>query len=142
MRPKKKAWTLEENERLKAQTIRMINHLKYRGIFGVEFKHCPADDKFYFIEISARAERFNGLARAAGLDLNLIAYQDAVGVDIVWAKRKRQHSGTWIDWGGCLSAFRRRKDLRIVGTLAANLFRGWESAVFAVDDLKPSLKCF
>lgn len=63
--------------------LRLLREISYRGIFSVEFKRDPRDDQFKFLEINARPWWYIGFADHCGVDVSRMAYDDALGRDIV-----------------------------------------------------------
>jgi len=58
---------------------RFIRHLGFRGLVDIEFKLDTRTNTYKFIEINPRPCALIGLSAAAGVDLALVAYRDAVG---------------------------------------------------------------
>jgi predicted ATP-grasp superfamily ATP-dependent carboligase len=56
-----------------------LKSLKYRGLFGAEFKLDPRDDRFKLLEINARSMGGNGIETASGVNNILAAYKDTLG---------------------------------------------------------------
>jgi D-aspartate ligase len=68
----------EKNADVRDLTERLLASLNYNGLCGVEFKFCANNKKYMFIELSARTERFHGVAQRAGVDFPVIAFSDLV----------------------------------------------------------------
>jgi predicted ATP-grasp superfamily ATP-dependent carboligase len=129
----------EPNKYLEDLTRLLITHLGYQGLIGVEFKYCERSNRYYFIEVSARPERFNGLAAAAGIDLTLIAYRDANRDDISQLVNIAQKDSIWIDVHGCWSAFRQNLNFGVLKQVMGTLLLRHRCAVFALDDWAPTM---
>ncbi len=65
----------EEVERLTGTFLRAVG---YRGLCDVEFKLDPRDGRYKMFEINPRVPVWAGLGPAAGVDVALAAYRDAV----------------------------------------------------------------
>jgi predicted ATP-grasp superfamily ATP-dependent carboligase len=59
--------------------LRLLDHLGYRGLGGVEFKRDDRDGRFKLIEINGRTAMTDELPIASGVDFPWIAYQDLTG---------------------------------------------------------------
>ncbi len=59
--------------------LRLLKELRFHGVSHVEFKRDPRDGLYKLIEINARHYGTHALASAAGVDLSLVAYEDALG---------------------------------------------------------------
>lgn len=57
----------------------LLDALGHHGISQVETKRDPRDGRDHLIEVNARSWLWIGLATAAGVDLPLVAYLDAIG---------------------------------------------------------------
>lgn len=129
-----------ENPTVVEQSVRLLEGLRYQGLVGVEWKLDPRSGQHKLIEVNARAVNTSALAPACGVDLPWIAFQDALGRDVLPVTRWR--SGvTWV-WlsqdVGAARALRRRGELT-VGAWLRSLRGRRVHAVFAGDDLRPFL---
>lgn len=61
---------------------RLFAHLSYRGVFEAEFKYDERDAQFKLLEVNARPWGFIGFAADCGVDLNAMAYWDALNVSV------------------------------------------------------------
>ena len=61
---------------------RLLAHLRYRGIFSAELKLDPRDGLFKLLEVNCRPWWFNGFAADCGVDVTLMAYDDALGREV------------------------------------------------------------
>ena len=65
---------------LKDTILKYLQSITYHGLFNAEFVMDSRDGLFKLIEINARASAwFNTLSAKCGINLMLIAYQDAIG---------------------------------------------------------------
>ncbi len=74
---------LAEMQSAADDTLRLLGEIAYRGIFSVEFKRHPRDGQFKFLEINARPWWYIGFAHHCGVDVTRMAYEDALGRDVV-----------------------------------------------------------
>jgi predicted ATP-grasp superfamily ATP-dependent carboligase len=66
-------------ERVVEQSIRLLQHLGFHGIVGVEWKVDPASGEPLLLEVNARATNTSALPPACGVDLPWMAFADALG---------------------------------------------------------------
>ena len=127
----------EPNEKIHDLSIKMINHLGYKGYFGIEFKYSRKKNDYFFIEVNVRPERFNTLGRVATIDLNIISYFDACNIATQQLMKPTPQTGVWIDGKGLGTTLRRRKEFNILHYFLKNLHKKKEFAILAKDDLQP-----
>ncbi|MCG2578651.1 ATP-grasp domain-containing protein [Dechloromonas sp. XY25] len=128
------------DETVREQSLRLLAGLGYQGISGVEWKCDPHSGIYKLIEVNPRAVNTTAIAAACGVDLPAIAFRDKAGTageaatewvdgvkwinfeQDIWAARALNGAGKlgWRAWWRSLSG--RKVD-----------------AVFALDDLKPSV---
>ena len=76
-------------------TLRLLAELAFHGVSGTEFKRDPRDGRLKLMEVNARHWLHHPLATAAGVNLSLIAYADALGRPV---SEVRQTDGVrWTD---------------------------------------------
>jgi D-aspartate ligase len=63
--------------------LRLLADLSYRGIFSAEFKLDERDGRFKLLEVNARPWWFIEFASRAGVNIPVLAYEDALGLDVV-----------------------------------------------------------
>jgi predicted ATP-grasp superfamily ATP-dependent carboligase len=73
------AEVVEPIAELRAATVAVLRRIGFRGIASAEFKLDPRDGRFRFLEVNGRVVLYNGLLRAAGLDLAALAWAEHVG---------------------------------------------------------------
>jgi predicted ATP-grasp superfamily ATP-dependent carboligase len=61
---------------------RLIEGIRYRGIFSAEFKRDERDGVFKVLEVNARPWWFIGFAANCGVNVALMAYRDALGDEV------------------------------------------------------------
>jgi len=66
----------EKIELIVKESVRILEALEYRGLASLEFKHCPADGRYYFIEMNPRLPWYNSLFADAGVNLACLAFRD------------------------------------------------------------------
>lgn len=132
----------EPNESIRNLSLKMIHSLDYKGYFGIEFKYCKNRKEYFFIEVNARTERFNGLGHIANLDLNIVSYLDTCGQDTRQYLETIQQMGVWIDGIKLLEALYHRRERSSFVYFLRSLTKRKEWAIFAFDDTKPFLYSF
>jgi predicted ATP-grasp superfamily ATP-dependent carboligase len=65
--------------RLIANTERLLDRVRYHGIFGIEWLHERESDNFYLIDFNARPFTTIGHLHDCGLNLPMLAYLDLTG---------------------------------------------------------------
>jgi len=126
---------------VRRMTRDLISALNYSGIIGVEYKYSTTDGKYYFIEISPRAELFHTLGAKAGFDLPFMAYRDVAGIQQMEPLAIRRDAGHyWI-------CFRSDMVSLLMSRRNGNYRRFFEPylgekewAVYASDDLVPWIR--
>jgi D-aspartate ligase len=119
---------------------RLLESLKYRGVFEAEFKYDERDGEFKLLEVNARPWGFIEFAAACGVDFCMMAYRDALGtpVEPVRTYAVGRHCVVpSLDAFACLALVRRRQ----LGSW--DWVRSWAGAhqlVFAWDDPLPAVK--
>jgi predicted ATP-grasp superfamily ATP-dependent carboligase len=120
--------------------LRLLHELSFHGVSGTEFKRDPRDGRLKLMEVNARHWLHHSLSRAAGVNLSLIAYCDALGRPI---EGGRQIDGVrWLDSprearDSLLELARRELN---VETFVSGLRSVRVDAVFAFDDPAPALR--
>ncbi len=94
----------------------LIKALQYTGICEIELLKDPVDNKFKLIEINPRTWLWVDLARASGVDLALLAWQDALGLNPVFPQSWEPEL-VWRNfytdlWFGIGRVFRRKMKLQ------------------------------
>lgn len=59
-----------------------LTKLGYTGLFGIEFKRDPSDGQYKLLDVNARSCADSALCPACGLEDNLAAYRDALGLAV------------------------------------------------------------
>jgi predicted ATP-grasp superfamily ATP-dependent carboligase len=62
--------------------IRLLTGIGFRGAFSAEFKRDPRDGEFKILEVNGRPWWYIGFAADCGVDIPMLSYRDAVGLDI------------------------------------------------------------
>jgi len=112
---------------------RLLLGIGYRGIFSAELKRDPRDGVFKLLEVNCRPWWFNGFAADCGVDVTLMAYNDALALPVDRVTRYREGAKL-------ISSF---NDLRACRQSRARLlpaFRFWlgaRDAMFSGDDPLP-----
>ncbi len=121
-------------------SLRLLRELSFHGVSGTEFKRDPRDGRLKLMEVNARHWLHHSLATAAGVNLSLIAYSDALGRPIEGAK---QTDGVrWLDFPrearDSLSELVRRE--MNIETFLSGLRNARVDAVYSTDDPAPALR--
>lgn len=120
---------------------RILKALHYSGICEIELIRDPRDGHHKLIEINPRTWLWVDLARASGVDLALLAWQDAMGMPPLFPKHYKENM-VWRNfytdvWFGLGSLIRRESGLRFFfQQMKGNKI----PAVWAKDDPRPFLK--
>jgi len=87
---------------------RLFAHLSYRGVFEAEFKYDERDGQFKLLEVNARPWGFIGFAADCGVDVNAMAYWDALNVSVepVGTYKVGRHCMVGTDRFACWQLFR------------------------------------
>lgn len=119
-----------------AQSLRLLEGLRFQGIVGVEWKRDPDTGEPLLLEVNARATNTTALPPACGVDLPWIAYADAIGEPVVPVTQWRC-GVKWVWLAEDLWAARQ------LGLGAAGWLRSLRGekvgAVYAADDPRPAL---
>ena len=130
---------LPEAEGAVESLTRLLPAIGYRGIFSAEFKRDPRDDVFKILEVNSRPWWFIEFAALCGVDVSLLAYRDALGLEL-------PKIGDYVVGERCVllpqdarayRALRRSKELSLVSWLRSWL--GARSTIFMLSDPLPAL---
>jgi len=75
-------FSTKHNEQLKDIADQLLRRIGYHGLVDVEFKFDPRDSVWKMIEINARSCMLNSLADLYAVQLEYVAYKDAMGLDV------------------------------------------------------------
>ena len=119
---------------------RFVNGSGVRGVACVEFKLDPRDGEPKIMECNARVTAANELMRSAGIDLGVMAYQDAAGLPLTRYGGFREGVRLWYPLQDCL-AFRHMRRNRQISTSQwlMSLAHRQRFPVFSLDDPAPAL---
>jgi len=73
---------LAELREARDSVLRLLQAVRYRGIFSAEFKHDARDGVFKILEVNARPWWFIAFAANSGVNVAHMAYRDALGLDV------------------------------------------------------------
>ncbi len=73
---------LDEMRPARDALLKLLQAIRYRGVFSAEFKLDERDGLFKILEVNARPWWFVGLAAACGVDVCGMARRDALGEDV------------------------------------------------------------
>ena len=83
--------------RRRARRCALLDELGYHGIAQTEFRLDARDGALRLMEVNPRLWQWHGLARACGVDLPRIAYEDALGRPPAPVRSGREHDGRrWV----------------------------------------------
>jgi D-aspartate ligase len=116
----------------------LLDKLSYIGISSVCFKRNCRNGKLICHELNGRFPLAQSATQLAGVNLPLVAYQDAVGIGVETTESSNR-SGNWIMLDGDIFAFR---DYRKAGELTFSQWLGSLRDIricveFSTDDLRP-----
>lgn len=118
---------------------RLLTGIGYRGVFSAEFKRDARDGVFRILEVNARAWWYVGFAADCGVDVSLLAYRDAVGLELT-VDESYSTGVRCVLLPQDLRAFRAlRKSGRISWQSWLRSWLGARPAVFAWDDPLPAV---
>ena len=118
---------------------RLLPATGYRGIFSAEFKRDPRDGLFKILEVNSRPWWFIEFATLCGVDVSVLAYRDALGLDLA-------EVGPYTVGMRCVLfpedlraflALHRKRELSTVTWIRSWI--GAKSAVFTTSDPLPAL---
>jgi predicted ATP-grasp superfamily ATP-dependent carboligase len=118
----------------------LFESIGYTGLFDAEFKLDSRDGQFKILEVNARAWWQLELATAAGVDVCLLAYRDALGQPLPHVSSYKIGQ-TWVHPVPDLRAWwqaRRAGDR--TGGFPLRVWLGGANAVFSRDDPKPAVE--
>lgn len=126
------------NDEVERFSKQLLVESGYSGVVGIEFKFDSRSGQHKLIEINTRPVNTTGLSIGCGVNIPLIAYQDATG-------EKPEPVTEWQDgvvWIWLSMDFSAARQLRKLGVLS---YREWfrsihgkrVHAIFAGDDLRP-----
>jgi predicted ATP-grasp superfamily ATP-dependent carboligase len=135
----------ERVEFIVAESARILEALEYRGLASLEFKVCPTDGRYYFIEMNPRLPWYNSLFADAGVNLAYLAFRDLTQEADPGGIPPEQHDGVY--WLAFADELRRFIEVRGKSTVT---LAGWlkmilQSRSFAwwcATDPMPFLRAF
>ncbi len=120
--------------------LRLLEAIRYRGVFSAEFKFDERDGLFKLLEVNARPWWFVGFAAACGVDVCGMALRDALGEDV-------EPVSTYAVGRRCVYGRRDmdgwRAQPRASRPPLVSLLRSWVGAqqlTFSMDDPRPGLR--
>lgn len=79
------------------QALALLDELGYHGIAQTEFRQDAEDGSLRLMEVNPRLWQWHGLARACGVDLPRIAYEDTLGSALAPVRSGPEHDGRrWV----------------------------------------------
>jgi D-aspartate ligase len=89
---------------LEKLALRLLQHVQYQGLGGIEFKMDPRDGLYKLIEFNTRFGMWDGLAPRCGVDTPYVAYCDTLRLPIAPQLDYRDNV-IWLDWQRDVRAF-------------------------------------
>jgi D-aspartate ligase len=134
------AEVVEPVPELREATLAVLRRIGFRGFAAAEFKLDPRDGRFRFLEVNGRTVLYNGLLRAAGLDVAALAWSEHVGARLP-ASGDAGYRGVWINvHADVLHALLARRAERLsLRALVAPYARPRVDAVWSAADPYPFL---
>ncbi|MBI5030198.1 MAG: hypothetical protein HZB51_06700 [Chloroflexi bacterium] len=125
---------------LERVAMRLLQHVHYQGLGGIEFKKDLRDGQYKLVEFNTRFGMWDGLAPRCGVDTPYIAYQDTLRQPVTPQLNYRENV-IWIDWQRDVRAFwmyRKERGLRFTDWF--NSLRGEKMwAVYDKKDWRPGV---
>jgi D-aspartate ligase len=119
-----------------AQSLRLLEGLRFQGIVGVEWKRDPDTGEPLLLEVNARATNTTALPPACGVDLPWIAYADAIGEPVAPVTQWR----CGVKWLWLAEDVWAARQLGLGAGEWLRSLRGEKvGAVYAADDPRPAL---
>jgi D-aspartate ligase len=125
-------------------SLNFLKAMNYTGLANINFKrHCQTGE-FFLLEINPRVSQWNILATECGINLALIAYQEATDQTMEGEGVEQETAGRYYlsfhrDWRAFLE-YHRNHDWSWLGYLSSLFQRRMVYQIFALDDLIPMLK--
>jgi predicted ATP-grasp superfamily ATP-dependent carboligase len=118
---------------------RLLDGLRYVGLFDAEFKYDERDGRFKILEVNARPWWQLALSKASGLDLMTMAYRDALGLPLAETEGYRV-GRTWVHPVPDLRAWwSSRAGRKATAGLPLRAWCGEANAIFSWDDPMPAI---
>jgi D-aspartate ligase len=73
---------LSEAADARESLCRLLECVRFRGVFSAEFKHDVRDDRFKLLEVNVRPWWYVEFAARCGVDVVTMAYRDALGLPV------------------------------------------------------------
>lgn len=130
------------DEELISRTMDLVRTLEYTGIGEVEYKYDEVEKRYKILEINARSITFNRLSAYIGMDLEYLAYLDAVGALASPQKlAPRPVTARWMDFTqDFISLLQLRKERKITLPQILRSYKNLKlDGYFAWDDWSPFL---
>lgn len=126
------------NDVVERQAKQMLQIADYTGIVGIEFKLDPKTQEYKLIEINTRPVNTTGISVGCGVNLPLIAFNDAAGI----AQDEVTDWEDGVTWVWLYHDFWVVKEMKALGLITyGEWFQSIKGkrvhAIFAADDLRP-----
>lgn len=97
----------DKEDLLFKNTELLLRHVRYHGIFGIEWLHDRQTGNFYLIDFNARPFSTIGHLHSCGVNLPDLAYQELMGYPLegIESRPPVKHK-YWIDFGRDIQTFR------------------------------------
>jgi predicted ATP-grasp superfamily ATP-dependent carboligase len=128
-------------ESLQQQALGQLQAIGYTGIANMNFKRNPQTGEFWLLEINPRVSQWNILASHCGINLPLLAYQEACAMPLSKMGRQKENI-YYLNFNNDLAAFRIYRREGLLGTFAylrSLLLRPRISQCWNLADMKPFL---
>ena len=118
---------------------RLLAGIDHRGAFNAEFKRDPRDGVAKLIEMNCRPWWFIDFAAHCGIDVSLMMYRDALGLDVTTVDSYAigERCGVLVDDIKAYRELRRSGELSMASWLTSWI--GATSSTFELDDPLPTL---
>jgi len=123
-------------------TEKLLSHVRYHGIFGIEWVRDLKTKRFYLLDFNARPFLTIRHLKDCGLNLAVIAYEEFAGRDLTAIeKTPRLKHKYWLDLPADIRSFKQHRDKKEIGFggWLASLTRPTSFAVLSVRDPLPTM---
>lgn len=130
--------TSRRNDRLAGEMAALVARIGYRGIFDLDLRRDPRDDRYKLLDFNPRlGAQFRLFQDAAGLDVALAQYLDCTGQPVPAAEPVEGRHFVVESYDPlCALSYWRSGELSL-RAWAGSLAKVDETAWFAADDLRP-----
>jgi predicted ATP-grasp superfamily ATP-dependent carboligase len=122
-------------------TDRLLSHVRYHGIFGIEWALCRDTEDYYLLDFNARPFLTIRHLMDCGLNLPFIAFEEMAGRDVTGVSpTPRLKHKYWLDFSADVRSFKQHREKKEISTRSwiASLFRSRSFSVASMRDPVPT----